>query len=601
MSKSSKRPGAAPHERLLEATAAGLTGLLQTHDDRAVDTLLGRLAAATDVDRAYVADHVRSTDDGFRVRVLHEWFAAGLDSARLVLDGRQDPAPSAVPLLAGLEQGRCLTMRYSELPPDMQQRFAPTKLRSVLTVPIEVDGRCWGQLGLVDCRTERSWSPEEQTTMRTLAAALGLALAGRHTHQELQRHFERIRDLHAAIATGPSPTEEQVERLLRLATRHLGQETAMVLRVRDEDVETCEVLHVHGPPGSAARGTRVPLARQDYDEAVSKRSTTAIPDFLESHAREHSVVTQHHMRSFIGVPLWVEEQPFGAVSFLSRHPRTEPFSPSDRDFAGLVGRWVSSLLEQQLSESRRKALEHRLHERDKVDSLALAFAGIAHDFGNMLMVISTNMHIARRSLERGDHAEVLESLNQADSATQRAAELKTQMLTFAGRGPVERLPIDVATIAEDLTVLLSCVMPPGVTLVFRPEDPLPDCLADATQLRQVLSNMILNSADAMRERRGIIRVSAGSETFASQPTAWFVAEDAPPGDYVWIQVEDNGVGIAPELVGRIFDPFFTTKPGERGLGLATVRGIVTGHSGCIDVESRPNVGTRIRIWLPTNG
>jgi signal transduction histidine kinase len=592
---------AAAHNRLLEATAEGLAGLLRGSDGDAVERLLGRLAAATTVDRAYVADHVPIAEGVFRVRVLHEWFAEGLEAGCMVFDGHQDPAPSAIPMLATLEQGRCLILRHSELPLDMRKRLAPTGLRSGITVPIEVDGRCWGQLGLADCRNERTWTSEEQDTLRTLAAALGLALAGRRTQEALQRHLERIRDLHVAVATRPTSTDDQIARLLALAARHLDHEVAMVLRVRDEDLDTCKVAYVHGPPGTPPPGTEVPLARREYDDAVAMRSTTAIPDFLESHAHDHTIVTDYQMRSFIGVPVWVEDRPWGAVSCLSQRPRSKPFNPTDRDFVGLLGRWVSSLIEQREALARRKSLEDRLRERDKLESLALAFAGIAHDFGNMLMVISTNLHIARRSLEREDADEVLESLDQADTAARQAAELKTQMLTLAGRGTVERKPIDVPGLLEELSILLRSVMPPGVTIVVNdPGEPHPRCLADPTQLRQVLSNLILNSGDAMRDRRGAIVVRTGAQVFDGQPTAWLVAEDAPPGKYLWLEVEDGGVGIPPEILGRIFDPFFTTKPGERGLGLAAVRGIVTRHRGCIDVQSRPDEGTRVRIWLPTD-
>jgi signal transduction histidine kinase len=592
---------ASPHTRLLEATAAGLEWLLDTADDSAIDALLGQLAAATDVDRAYIADHLPIRPGVFRVRILHEWVAEGLDPVRSIFDGRRGPVPSAIPMLAQLEEGHCLTVRHSDFPPDLRERFVGTELRSALAVPIEVDGRCWGQLGLVDCRAERSWTAEEQATLRTLAAALGLTLAGRRAHEALQQHFERIRDLHVAVATSVSSLEQQVEQLLALATRHLGQDVAMVLRVRPDDVETCELRYAHGPPGTPPSGARMPFARPDYDEAVAKRTPSAIPDFLESHARDHDVVTKFGMRSFIGVPVWVEDQPWGALSFLSPRPRPGPFSPSDHDFVGLVSRWMSSLLERAEAQARNEVLESRLREREKVDSLGLAFAGIAHDFGNLLMVMSTNLHIARRSFEQGDGSELLESIEQAESAARTAAELKSQMLTFAGRGSVARTLVDVPGLIEELTLLLTAVMPPGVTIVLSPSATSARVHADATQLRQVLTNLILNSADSMRERRGAIRVATGTATFAAQPAAWFVAPEASPGEYLWLEVEDHGVGMAPELLGRIFDPFFTTKPGERGLGLATVRGIVTRHRGCIDVASTPGKGTRIRIWLPTEG
>ena len=592
-----------PHQRLLEATAAGLANLLHGGDDEPIEALLRRLATATDVDRAFLADHLRGEDGIVRIRLLHEWTAEGFDSARTVFDGRQEPSASARQVLDALEQGHCVMRRHSELPPDMQERLAPTQIRSALVVPVEVEGRCWGQLGLVDCRTERSWSSDEQAILRTVAAALGLTIEGRRAHHELERHVTRIRALQEAVADAAATPGEQVQGLLALAAQQLDFEIAVVIEIADDpDERTCEVRYAHGPPGSPGPGDRLPLARQEWSQAVTERRTTEVADFLDSPAHDHPIVTRYGMRSFIGVPVWVEGQPFGAVSLLSTRPRVEPFGPSDRDFVGLLGCWVGSLLERERAEQQRERLELRLRERAKVDTLALAFAGIAHDFSNMLMVISTNLHIARRYLARGDEAEVLESLDQADGAARRAAELKAQMLTFAGRGPVERNRVNVAELVDEMTTMLRPVMPPGVTIVPQCPGDLPRLVADATQLRQVLSNLILNAADAMREGGGFVWVRSGLEHFDAQPpAAWFVAERAPAGPYLWLEVEDAGIGIPPDLQDRIFDPFFTTKPGERGLGLASVRGITNSHHGCIDIASAPSVGTRIRVWLPLNG
>jgi CheY-like chemotaxis protein len=130
-------------------------------------------------------------------------------------------------------------------------------------------------------------------------------------------------------------------------------------------------------------------------------------------------------------------------------------------------------------------------------------------------------------------------------------------------------------------------------------DELPSIMADAMQMRQIITNLVINSAEALGDRPGSIVISTGvraakAEDFASSP----LGLEIPSGDYVALEVRDTGSGMSPEIQERIFDPFFTTKFTGRGLGLAAVLGIVRGHHGALKVESEEGGGTRFLVLLP---
>lgn len=130
---------------------------------------------------------------------------------------------------------------------------------------------------------------------------------------------------------------------------------------------------------------------------------------------------------------------------------------------------------------------------------------------------------------------------------------------------------------------------------------LPSMLGDATQIRQVVMNLVLNASEAIGEASGAVRVSTGSGTFGADSFARSAAGGDPkPGPYVWVEVHDDGAGMDAATIAQMVDPFFTTKFVGRGLGMAAVLGIVRGHAGAIEVESTPGKGTRIRVHLPAS-
>jgi signal transduction histidine kinase/CheY-like chemotaxis protein len=245
----------------------------------------------------------------------------------------------------------------------------------------------------------------------------------------------------------------------------------------------------------------------------------------------------------------------------------------------------------------RERMERKLLETQKLESLGVLAGGVAHDFNNLLTGILGNASLIR--MELPDHAPAQEMLGDVEKLAQRAADLCRQMLAFAGKGRfvVERL--DLSALVEDSERLLHLSISKNAVLSFDLQKNIPPIQADATQLRQIVMNLVINASEAIGERSGRILVSTGLMTVdRAYLTETYLSPDLPEGDYVFLEVSDNGTGMSAETLSRIFDPFFTTKFTGRGLGLAAVLGIVRGHHGALKVYSEPGRGTTFKLLLP---
>lgn len=246
---------------------------------------------------------------------------------------------------------------------------------------------------------------------------------------------------------------------------------------------------------------------------------------------------------------------------------------------------------------RQLKLERRLQEGQKLESLALLAGGIAHDFNNLLTGILGSCGLAQMTLPEQHPA--AEHLQQIEQTTFRAADLCRQMLAYSGKGRFVVSRIDISQLIKETTTLIRSSISKKAVIRFHLEPHLPACEGDATQLRQVVMNLVINASEAIGDRSGFINIHTGSiRADADYLRRTFGGQDLPPGDYVYLEVSDNGCGMTPETVSRIFDPFFTTKVNGRGLGLAAVLGIIKGHKGAIGVYSEPGKGTTFKILLP---
>jgi two-component system cell cycle sensor histidine kinase/response regulator CckA len=246
-------------------------------------------------------------------------------------------------------------------------------------------------------------------------------------------------------------------------------------------------------------------------------------------------------------------------------------------------------------EDERQQLQLKMVETQKLESLGVLAGGIAHDFNNLLTVIIANANLIRVT-EEADLKE--EHLAAVETAGQRATELCRQLLTYAGRGNYVSGAIGLSDLVQETARLLEVSISKKARLVLLLSRDLPAVQADASQIRQVVMNLVINASDALGDATGEIRVSTYLGRFEVSPGTLVHSFAELPGDSVCLEVSDTGQGMAPETLRRIFEPFFTTKFTGRGLGLAAVLGIVRACRGTLAVESVPGRGTTFRLYLP---
>jgi PAS domain S-box-containing protein len=269
--------------------------------------------------------------------------------------------------------------------------------------------------------------------------------------------------------------------------------------------------------------------------------------------------------------------------------------PADQ-VLGISGTLID-INDRKAADAERKALEHKLLETQKLESLGVLAGGIAHDFNNLLMAILGNAELALLDLPA--QAPARTSVARIELAARRAAELTNQMLAYAGKGRMVIELFEMNTLVEEITALLDVSIAKTTTLQYMLAPQLPPIAVDATQIRQVIMNLVLNAAEAVGATTSTIVVATGVlHVDRSYLARTWLAPELPEGEYVFLEIVDDGPGMSAETLAKIFDPFFTTKFTGRGLGLAAVLGIVRGHGGALKVTSALGQGTTFTILLP---
>jgi two-component system cell cycle sensor histidine kinase/response regulator CckA len=248
--------------------------------------------------------------------------------------------------------------------------------------------------------------------------------------------------------------------------------------------------------------------------------------------------------------------------------------------------------------SERLALESQLRQSQRMETVGRLAGGIAHDFNNILTAIQGYTTLLRSALP--EDSEEREMADEVTRSVQRASRLTMQLLTFSRRDMPDPVQLNVNVIVEETEKMLRQIIGEHIDLAMDLDSNLGMVRGDGGSIEQVITNLVVNAADAMPDG-GTISISTGDVTLEDQSP--MRPAEAEPGDYILLSVQDEGAGILPELMPRIFEPFFTTKESGTGtgLGLATVYGIIKRSKGYISVDSRPQEGTRFRIYLPRTG
>jgi PAS domain S-box-containing protein len=255
--------------------------------------------------------------------------------------------------------------------------------------------------------------------------------------------------------------------------------------------------------------------------------------------------------------------------------------------------------ERKHAEEEHRNLEKQLLHTQKLESLGILAGGIAHDFNNILTSIIGNADLALMKIVPESPA--VDNLHRIEQAASRAADLAKQMLAYSGKGKFIVENLDMNRLLEEMIHMLEISISKKAVLRLNASQNIPSVEADATQMRQIIMNLVINASEAIGDKSGVIEISTGSMDCDGRylKDVW-LDMNISEGLYVYLEIADTGCGMDGETMSKLFDPFFTTKFTGRGLGMAAVLGIVRGHKGAIKVYSEPGKGSTFKILLPAS-
>ncbi|WP_231368564.1 ATP-binding protein [Mariprofundus ferrooxydans] len=246
--------------------------------------------------------------------------------------------------------------------------------------------------------------------------------------------------------------------------------------------------------------------------------------------------------------------------------------------------------------TKRHDLESQLRQAQKMEAVGTLVGGIAHDFNNMLSALAGQLYLAKSRIKGNE--EVYERLSKMEVLTFRAADMISQLLTFARKGVINKTDLVLNSFIKEAAKLAQVGLPENIRFNCNITDEYMVVRADATQWQQVIMNLINNAHDAVSD---IHDAKISLSLALTSPQNPNLDQFNPSTDrYAELCISDNGCGIKKENLDKIIEPFFTTKEAGKGtgLGLAMVHGVVESHHGFMDIDSEEGNGTTFRIFLP---
>jgi len=376
-------------------------------------------------------------------------------------------------------------------------------------------------------------------------------------------------------------TEESRNKALAFAEALLAQ-SPMGVRVFDGETGGC--IMANQAAADIAEGNVEALLRQNFRKlrSWSEARLTPLADQVLDDGQARRVETDLH--TTFGKQKTV-------AYYLSR------FVVEEKQHLLVFGRDITE--RKRLEEENRRIEEQMLHVQ-KLESLGVLAGGIAHDFNNILMTVLGNADLALIRLAPASPAR--DNILKIEQAARQAADLARQMLAYSGRGQFVIETLDLNAVIEEMSHMLELSTSKKALLRYNLAGNIPAIDADATQMRQIIMNLVINASEAIGERSGVIAISTGvAECDRDYLSEMWIVDQLPEGLYVFLEIADTGCGMDRETASKIFEPFFTTKFAGRGLGMAATLGIIRGHKGAIKVYSEKGIGTTFKILLPVSG
>jgi len=274
------------------------------------------------------------------------------------------------------------------------------------------------------------------------------------------------------------------------------------------------------------------------------------------------------------------------------------FSPVRDGKSGAISQCI--VIQRDVEQEER--IRERMEKLQRTESLSVMAGGIAHDFNNLLTSIMGSASLISMSDQASEESK--NHCERINESCQRAADLCNQMLAYSGQGRYQIKSVSVTELIKGMRGGLDANMhvrsDDHGKIIFNLEDDIAHTDADEAQLRQVVTNLVVNASEAITGRdEGAVTVRSYQTRLARHDLEHMLsAETAEEGCFVCVEVSDNGEGMERSTLNRVFDPFFTTRFMGRGLGLPAVMGVVFGHAGALNIESRMGEGTVVQAFFP---
>ena len=493
------------------------------------------------------------------------------------LQGELDEGPCVLATASGTAVS-VPDLQHDDRFPRFSARAIDRGLAAVYAFPLKAGDHQFGALDLYQT-TASPLSEEAMVAAQTLADVAAAYLLNAHARVALQESLDLVRQ--SAEQDDVSTKALRVSEARKKAVLDSVPDSVITIDARGLVVEFNPAAErTFGYSQHEAIGR--PLAELIIPESDRDAHRKGIVRFLATGERR-----------LLGRRVEMMPMRADGTSFPAEVTFSEVVTAGETLFTG----FVRDLTEKHSSDLERQALEDRVHQTERLESLGLLAGGVAHDFNNLLTVILNYATFITRDAPA--ESSTKEYADEILASAERAAGLTKQLLMYARREPVRHMATDLNDIVAQIRDLLVRTIGEHIQVEVRTSPGLPPIHADAGQVEQVLMNLSVNARDAM-PNGGVLTI----ETILWAPRE----DDATPhpalaqGDYVQLSVSDEGTGMSPDVVARAFDPFFTTKrAGEgTGLGLATVYGIVAETGGAVDVQSTEGVGTTVRAFFPVS-
>jgi len=428
--------------------------------------------------------------------------------------------------------------------PDTGENLAQFSVQSQMMLAVRPKfGKPW-LLGLHQCSHERAWSAEEQRLFQDIGSRLSDMLSAAHLNRDLQKMSQAMQQAgESVLITDRNGIIEYVNPACAKITGYTPEEM------------------IGQTPSMFKSSVQDPAFYKELWDTVTSGEVW-----------NGTLIDRRKDGSF--------------------YPALMSVAPIHND-SGEITHYVS--IQQDMTEYKR--MEEQFLQAQKMEAIGTLVGGIAHDFNNMLAAIQGNVYLSRRNLE-GQPA-IAKRLDNIELLGIRAAEMVNQLLTFARKDRVKMKSLSFNAFLREAYNLARASIPENIELICDTcEEPL-IIHGDATQLQQVLMNLVNNARDAVSQMDQP-RVSCSLTPFVATDVFHKKHPDSKETEFAVLTVRDNGSGIKKEHLHKVFEPFFTTKSVGQGtgLGLAMVYGAVRSHAGIIEVESELGAGTVIRIYLP---